>query len=147
MLAVAAAHEGRFFLFSGASLTEGPDGKPARTYLKDAWEFTAAKGWRRLPDLPRAAVAAPAPAPVAGSCIHVLGGDDGSLVNFEPKDKHPGFPRTSLVLEIKTLTWSQGPEMKASLVTNPVAPWQGWHVLVSGEQRPGVRSPAVWGVR
>lgn len=147
MLAVAASHDDRFLLMSGASLHAGTDGKPVRTYLKDAWQYAPDNGWQALPDLPRAAVAAPTPAPVIGEDLWVLGGDDGELVNFEPKTKHPGFPKTSLKLNLSTKAWSMGAEMKASLVTNPVTQWQGWHVMVSGERRPGVRSPAVWGVR
>lgn len=147
MLATAAVHEGAFYLMSGTALHAGEDGKPARTYLKDAWKYAPERGWEKLADLPRATVAAPSSAPVVNGRIWVLGGDDGELVNFEPKTKHPGFPMTALQFDIAANKWSDGGAMKASLVTNSVTLWQEWHVMVSGEQRPGVRSPAVWGVR
>ncbi len=147
MLAVAAVHEGAFYLMSGTSLRAGGDGKPVRTYLKDTWKFVPDRGWEKLADMPRATVAAPTPAPVLGGGVWVLGGDDGALVNFEPKSKHPGFPTTALRYDLSTGNWSEEGEMKASLVTNPVTRWSGWYMMISGEQRPGVRSPAVWGVR
>jgi N-acetylneuraminate epimerase len=147
MLAVAATGQDAFYYLSGTSLAAGSDGKASRTYLLDAWKFAPGAGWERLPDLPRAAVAAPSPAPWIGGQIWVLGGDDGKLVDFEPIAQHPGFPRTPLRFDVSKAVWMEGAPMKASLVTNPVTPWQGWHVMVSGEQRPGVRSAAVWGVR
>ena len=147
MLSVAVAHEGAFYLMSGTSLRAGEDGKPVRTYLKDTWKFVPDQGWEQLAEMPRGTVAAPTTAPVLAGRIWVLGGDDGALVNFEPKTKHPGFPMTALQYDVAANKWSEGALMKASLVTNPVTLWHGWHVMVSGEQRPGVRSPAVWGVR
>ena len=47
--------------------------------------------------MPNPVVAAPTPAPVAdANSFLVIGGDDGSLANFEPKSKHPGFPKRVL---------------------------------------------------
>ncbi|MFM8470818.1 MAG: galactose oxidase, partial [Limisphaerales bacterium] len=66
MLAVAAVQDGSFFLVSGADLSAGPDGKPVRTYLRDAYRYTSGKGWQRIADLPRAAGAAPSPPPTVG---------------------------------------------------------------------------------
>ena len=40
LLAVAGSRDGSFFLFSGAALSAGADGKPVREYLRDAWRFT-----------------------------------------------------------------------------------------------------------
>ena len=64
MLATAGACDGSFFLFSGAALRAGPDGKPVREWLRDAYRYTPGRGWRRIADLPRVSVAAPSPAPV-----------------------------------------------------------------------------------
>ena len=67
MLAVAGVQDGSFFLFSGARLMPGFDGKPVREYLRDAYRYTPGKGWRRIADLPRPAVAAPSPAIPVGA--------------------------------------------------------------------------------
>jgi N-acetylneuraminic acid mutarotase len=144
ILACMAAVNGVVHLFGGAALHAGKDGKPEREWLNDAWAYEPASGWKKVPDMPRVAVAAPNPAPVIGDRIYILGGDDGAHVNFEPKAKHPGFPRSILVFEVKTQTWSHAGEVPFSLVTTNAVRWQGQIVVPGGEARPGVRSPQVW---
>jgi hypothetical protein len=63
MLAAVGAHGDSFYVFGGAALEAGPDGKPVREWLRDADRYTPGKGWNRIADLPRPAVAAPSPAP------------------------------------------------------------------------------------
>jgi N-acetylneuraminate epimerase len=132
------------FVFSGAALKPGPDGKAAREWLKDAWKYKAEVGWQRLADLPRAAVAAPSPAPMRDGRLLVLGGDDGALIHFEPKEKHPGFPRDVLAYDWAKDHWSEQGELPFSLVTTPCVLWHGKIVIPGGEARPGKRSPQVW---
>ncbi len=70
MLATAGAYDGAFFLFAGTALEAGPEGLPERRMLRDAYRYHPERGWTRLADLPRAAVAAPSPAPLVapGAC-------------------------------------------------------------------------------
>jgi len=148
MLAVAAVQDKAFFLVSGAELSGDAHGKPVRRFLTDAYRYQPGHGWQRVADLPRAAVAAPTPAPALGqSTFLVLGGDDGSLVNFQPLDQHPGFPKTILAYNTITDTWKPLGEMPAAHVTTTLARWNGGWVMPSGEVRPGVRSPAVWSMQ
>jgi len=145
MLAVAAVQDKSFFLVSGAELSGDAQGKPMRRYLNDAYRYQPGRGWKRVTDLPRPAVAAPTPAPALGqSTFLVMGGDDGSLVNFQPLDRHPGFPKTILAYHTITDAWKPLGEMPAAHVTTTLARWNGGWVVPSGEVRPGVRSPAVW---
>jgi len=146
ILGCMAAVDGVVHLFSGAALHADKDGKPEREWLSDAWAYQAATGWKKLPDMPRVAVAAPNPAPVIDSKIYILGGDDGANVNFIPKEKHPGFPRSILVFDVKTQAWSHGGEVPFSLVTTNAVRWNDQIVIPGGEARPGVRSPQVWSV-
>lgn len=144
MLAGAGAHGGAFYLFSGAKLHAGADGKPAREYLRDAWRFTPTKGWERLADLPRAAVAAPSPALALDGVLLVLTGDDGANVTFQPVKNHPGFPRTTLAYEVRANRWSETGELPFSRATAPIVEWRGGWVLPNGEVRPRVRTAEVW---
>ncbi|GEP41298.1 galactose oxidase [Brevifollis gellanilyticus] len=144
ILASMAAVDGAVYLFSGAALKPGPDGKPAREWLKDAWRYTATDGWKQLADMPHVSVAAPSPLPVRDDQLLLIGGDDGLNVNFEPKEKHPGFPRRLMAYDPKTDRWTESGVLPFSLVTTPAVEWRGKIVIPGGEARPGKRSPEVW---
>lgn len=144
ILAAAGAADGSFFLCSGAALKAGADGKPVREWLKDACRFTPGSGWKKTADLPRVAVAAPSPLPLMNGKLLVIGGDDGALANFEPKAKHPGFPRTILSCDVANEMWSLAGEVPFSLVTTNAVTWHGSIIIPGGEARPGVRSKEVW---
>jgi len=149
MLAVCAAVEGDFFLMGGTRLEPDPSGKPMRRYLKDAYRLDAQGRWHRLADLPHPVVAAASPAPVSRDAqgkaqkIWILSGDQGNLTGTPPRD-HPGFAPSSLCFDLQTGRWLAGPEIPAPRVTLPCAFWKNRWWLVSGESRPGVRSPQVW---
>lgn len=163
ILSCMASADGAVHLFSGAALHAGKDGKAEREWLNDAWSYTpprsgkreladsggrltsSSTGWTKLPDMPRVAVAAPNSAPVIDGKILIIGGDDGANANFEPKSKHPGFPRDILAFDVKTQSWSKAGEVPFSLVTTNAVIWNGQIVIPGGEARPGVRSPQVWG--
>jgi len=143
ILPVAASLAGSFYIAGGAAL-EPTNGKMARVYLRDAWRYQPGAGWKRLADLPKPSVAAPTPAPVAGPEFFIIGGDDGSLADFQPIEKHPGFTRTVLSYDTRTDLWRTNGEVPAPRAVLPTAFWQGRFVLVNGEAHPGVRSPEVW---
>lgn len=143
MLATAGASAGEFFLFSGARLVTGADGKPAREWLRDAYRYSPGKGWTRIADLPRVSVATPTPAPLVAGKLLVIGGDDGAQVSVAPT-AHQGFPRDVLAYDPAADLWTRSGEVPFSLVTTTLAVWRGQIVIAGGEQRPGVRSPAVW---
>ena len=147
MFAVAGALDGAFYLFSGAKLSAGDDGKPVREFLRDAYRFTPAEGWKRLADLPRAAVAAPSPAPASGSKLLILTGDDGLNVTFQPVEKHPGFPRNALCYDTAADAWTVIDGTPISRATVPTVTWRDRVVIPNGEVRPRVRTPEVWSLR
>jgi N-acetylneuraminic acid mutarotase len=148
MLATAAVQDKSFFLVGGTSLAPDAQGKPARTYLRDAYRYEPGRGWRHVADLPHPVVAPPTPAPALGSSSFlILGGDDGFLANFTPLAQHPGFPGTILTYHTITDTWRNSGTMPAAHVTTPLVRWGDAFVMPSGEVRPGVRSPAVWSLR
>lgn len=143
IFAMAGAHAGSFYLFGGAQLQPGLAGKPVRTWLRDAYRYAPGRGWQRLADLPRVAVAAPSPAPVVDGKLLILGGDDGVQVNATPAE-HKGFPRSVLAYDPRKNAWTQLGEVPFSLVTTPLANWNGKLIVPGGEQKPGIRSHAVW---
>lgn len=144
MLAVAAAQAGSFFLVSGADLSAGLDGKPVRTYLRDAYRYTPGKGWKRIADLPRFAVAAPSPAPTVGTTqFLVMSGDDAAQLTVKPTE-HRGFPKSVLTYDTRADRWTETTPTPAPRVTVPTVRWNGAWLVVSGEQKPGTRSPEVW---
>lgn len=144
MLSVAGSLGGSFYLFGGVRLKPGPDGKPVREYLRDAYRFTPGKGWTRIADMPRAAVAAPSPAIVGGKRLLIVSGDDGTKVDFKPVSDHPGFPRDVLAYDTESDAWIAAGEVPFSRATAPVVEWHGRFVIPNGEVRPRVRTPEVW---
>jgi N-acetylneuraminic acid mutarotase len=143
ILPVAAVVDGAFYVAGGAGLQE-TNGKMARAYLRDAWSYRPGAGWKQLADLPKPAVAAPSPAPVADSKFYIIGGDDGSLVGFQPMEKHPGFSKSVVTYDVRSNVWSIAGEVPVSRAVLPTTFWQGRWVMPNGEARPGVRSPEVW---
>lgn len=132
-----------FYVFGGAALEPSAGGKVTREYLREAWCFE--KGaWRRLADLPKPSVAAANPAPLVEGRFLLFGGDDGSLVGFQPPEKHPGFPRAILAYDPAPNRWAEVGEVPAPRATLPCVEWKDRFVFPSGEARPGVRSPEVW---
>ncbi|QEL17960.1 galactose oxidase [Limnoglobus roseus] len=142
MLAVAAGFDGAFWLVSGVDLVAGKDGRAERKYLKDAYRYDPASGWKPIADLPRPAAAAPSPAPTDSSGFFILGGDDGTQVGAAP-DQHRGFSKTVLRYDAKADRWAEAGELAAPRVTVPSVAWGKSWVIPSGEVRPGVRSPDV----
>jgi len=135
-----------FCLVGGAAL-ESRDGRTVRRYLRDAWRYSAARGWERLPDLPHPCVAGASPAPVDRTAVYLLGGDDGSRAGRPASADHPGFSSDILRLDLKHPSWTTVGTLPAPRVTLPCVAWRGGWVLPSGEVRPGVRSPEVWWMR
>ncbi len=137
------AVDGELYLASGAELYAGPDGKPARRYLRDAYRYRPGSGWERIADLPRPVVAAPCLA--EGDRLLVFGGDDGENAArvFELKEKHPGFSREVLAFDPRSGRWSPAGAYPAGLVTTTACRWQGKIVVPGGEDRPGHRAAGV----
>jgi N-acetylneuraminic acid mutarotase len=160
MLAVAGAHSGSFFLFSGTDLKAASAGQVQRVYLRDAYQFTPDKGWKKLSDLPQAAVAAPTPAYCEDHALLIFGGDDGELAPKATvlKEYHPGFSNQILKYTILENHWAINGIIKTDKrkdaavnpngstwapVTTPLVEWKGNLVFPSGEVRPAIRTPKV----
>lgn len=164
MLSVAGAANNKFYLFSGASLTDNGEGATKRKYLNDAYMYAPDAGWTKLPDMPYATVAAPGPAyPVKHGQqqqLLIFGGDDGKLAEEASalKDKHPGFRSGILAYDVVKNKWADAgnifTDKKADAdmrpnnsiwapVTTTLVVWNGNLIFPGGEVRPAVRTPKV----
>lgn len=134
---------GDIYLFSGIEIIAGSGGASSANYLTDAYRYRPGVGWSRLPDMPRSAIAAPTPAPVASGRIFVLGGVDGRLVGKQPRDVR--VPKEILLFDVTTENWlSWNEDWPAPVVTAPAVPLGSEWIFVSGETMAGVRTPEVW---
>lgn len=148
MLSVAAVSQGEFYIIGGVALRAGVDAKPVREpALKDCYAYSPEKGWRRIADMtPRAAVAAPSPAPIApDGRILICTGDDGLRAHLNGPD-HPGFSKDIMAYDPVLNCWMDAGTMPFSRATVPTTIWQDCCVIVNGERKPGYRSPEVWGL-
>jgi N-acetylneuraminic acid mutarotase len=160
MLSVAGALSGSFFLFSGTDLKAVQGGQTQRMYLRDAYQFTPQKGWKKLADLPQAVVAAPTPAYSEDHSLFIFGGDDGALAPKAAvlKEYHPGFSNQILKYTVLKNHWAIDGKIKTDKrkdaainpngstwapVTTSLVLWKGKLVFPSGEVRPAIRTPKV----
>ncbi len=142
ILATSAAIDGALYVVGGCTLHAGPDGRAARTYRPDGWRYRDGR-WTPIAPLPMPLAASASPAPVVDGRLLVVGGDAGRHVGVSP-GAHPGFSRRLLAYDPVSDRWhSSGDLSHDAPVTLPTAPWSGGHALVSGEVRPGVRTPRV----
>ena len=144
ILASAAAVDGVFFVMGGCSLAPDATGKPARTYLRDAWKFSSGQ-WTKMADMPHPLVAAGSPAPVNGRALFLVSGDDGSQTSLKNMEDHRGFSKEVLCYDTGADSWSEAGELTVPPpVTVAVTPWHGEYLFFNGEVKPGVRTPQVF---
>lgn len=159
MLAVAGSMGNTFYLFSGAELIDAGNGSVKRRYLRDAYGYTAGRGWKQLAQMPAPGVAAPSPAYASKGLLRIFGGDTGELAErSDLKDAHPGFSREILAYDAGADTWKSHPDIPVRLmedskknpngsiwapVTVSLVVWNGKIVFPGGEVRPAVRTPRV----
>jgi solute:Na+ symporter, SSS family len=146
ILPVVVAQDGGIHVISGAELYRGGDGAVTRRFLTDGYRYRPGEGWKRIADVPRPAVAAPA---IAEGQTHIMvfGGDDGAnfLLQAELRANHPGFRRNILAYHTVTDTWTESSLIPFSQVTTTAIRWHGQVIIPSGEDRPGHRTPKIWG--
>ncbi len=146
ILATSAAGQGSFWLIGGASLREGSDGKPVRTYLRDVWKYSCTTGWEQMPDLPTPLVGCPSPALMMNGDPVIFGGDDGTQVGQDPQ-KHRGFRRAILRYvpgaDSDDASWSEIGQLPFGSVTTNAVPESHSIWIPTGEIRPGIRTPNI----
>ena len=152
--AVAGAFQEEFYLFSGITMIEKDSGIWQRQILTDAYKFkpgSAEAGhsgqWIRLADMPKGAGAAPGPAILLSSGHFIIaGGVDAQIAHHVNPATHPGFDQQVISYHAESDKWTTIDLLPAGMprVTAPSANWNGQWVIISGEKKPGVRSPEVY---
>lgn len=154
---------GRLYVYGGARLVPGDDGETTREFLRDGYAYDPADDrWSRIADLPEPVCAPPNPAMTRGATQFLtLAGDDGEFFfqQAELEENHPGFPTQLYSYNAVTDRWAasgefpklipfeSGPHGNAGTwpaVTTAAAWWRDHYTIVSGEARPGVRTPRVY---
>lgn len=148
---VAGSHDGAFYLFSGEAPGMDADGRKFRDLQKDAWRLRPVKSegrwtgaWERLPDMPKAYSASANPVPVLKGGVFVFwGGVDAEISGHPDPAKHPGIGRKVMLYDALSSKWSHAGnvDLLDARVTLPSVRWKRRWVYVSGEIRPGVRTP------
>lgn len=152
MLAVAGNLNGKLLVASGVSLRDGN-----RNYLSDAYILEEDNHWQKIGYLPEAVAAAAGPAwyESRSEALYIFGGDNGKLVSQDLRERHPGFSNRAIYYDMKVAEWKyvteavhlatpdQGQAQTWVPVTTGMVPWRGGVAIVSGEIRPGVRTPQV----
>ncbi|MEN9360368.1 MAG: hypothetical protein RL095_1903 [Verrucomicrobiota bacterium] len=146
ILATAGALDGRIHLFGGCFLKSGSDGKPTREYLASGLSFlpTAKKPgdmWLAPPArMPRPLAACAGPAAAREGFLLFVGGDDGAHFGKKPQE-HPGQRREILAYDPRRQAWSNLGQWPEGIVTTPLLVAGRNLISISGEIRPGVRTP------
>jgi len=153
-VSAAAADRDQLFVFGGIGFDT--EGKPIPA--KGAFRFDSRIGkWERLPDLPEARVGISSPCPVvAGGKIFLIGGY-AEIFPGAPRE-HPGFSAQTLFFDLAQRRFENGPVLPVTPVVDRDAPgdagptpmigapcvlWKNFVIVVGGEVRPSVRTPAV----
>ncbi len=117
-------------------------------FLRDVWEYAFNTGtWRRKSDAPRdwmAGVGIDFPP----HHLLVLGGDDGTRFHLVDvlRDSHPGFRKEALLYDCQRDVWRNSRSHSSKPIDDDSGSQDDAVILVSGEIRPRVRTPAVWSI-
>lgn len=117
------------------------DGKPARAYLNDLQHANSRQQGAQFHGLATPLAAPAGPGVVVGTGLFFVGGDDGSH-DGKPLAEHPGQSRDILHIDLETREPKVVGQWPTSLATAPLLRLGDDLVTISGETRPGVRTPA-----
>jgi hypothetical protein len=118
---------------------------------------TATGKWEQLPDLPEPRVGASNPGQALPDGRIFLVGGYAEVFPGQPRD-HPGFSAQTFFYDVAQRRWERGPVLPhatvaerdsagdagpAPMLAAPCTFWKGLVVVIGGEVRAGVRTPAV----
>lgn len=153
-LAAMGADEKGLYLFGGVEYAEDGTSLP----LGNARRFDLeTRNWESLPDMPAARIGPCSPSPVDSEGKFWVIGGYANIFQGPPRE-HPGFDAQTFFYDTATQAWENGPVIPhvlpvdrdapsdvgpAPMLVAPCAVWQNHVVIVGGEVRQSVRTPAV----
>ncbi|GHB74030.1 mutarotase [Persicitalea jodogahamensis] len=154
---VSAVYKDACYMFSGETVDTNTKGETYRLILQDSYRLNLQKKqgtwqatWTKLTALPRGASAGGTTLPTLQDDRFLFwGGVDAVTAQYKVPEMHPGLTPTLLYYYPDKDSWEYPGDQQnyPSRVTLPVVHWQGKWLYVSGEIKPGVRTPTVVGVR
>lgn len=137
---VGAADNGSVLWLGGCALSDD-QGKPLRDY-RDALTYSKPNGQgTKFHALATPLAAAAGPGVAAGHRLFFVGGDDGKHYG-KPPATHPGQSTQVIAIDTDTLEAQVVGEWPHPIATAPLLRLGDDLVTISGETRPGVRTPA-----
>lgn len=154
---VCTLYKGQCYLFGGETTDLNSKGEKFRTILLDSFRMSLTKkdnkwtaSWEKLAPMPRGMSAGGTILPVLNNDRFLFwGGVDAVTAQYKTPATHPGIIQSMLYYFPETDSWEYiGEQTKIpSRVTLPVVFWNNQWIYVSGEVKPGIRTPTVVGVR
>jgi len=153
---VCTLYNGQCYLFGGETSGINSKGEKYRSILLDSYRLTLQKRdskwgakWEKLAPMPRGMSAGGTILPVLNDRFLFWGGVDAVTAQYKTPATHPGIIKSLLYYFPETDSWEYIGEQTTipSRVTLPVVFWNNMWVYISGEVKPGIRTPTVVGVR
>ena len=128
-------------LWGGGCQLFAQGGKAARAYQADLHHANSRLQGADFHGLPTPLAAPAGPGVLAGTGLFFVGGDDGAHYG-KPPAEHPGQSRDILFIDLETREPKVVGQWPTPLATAPLLRLGHDLVTISGETRPGVRTPA-----
>jgi N-acetylneuraminic acid mutarotase len=128
-------------LWGGGCQLFDQGGKAARAYQADLHHANSRLQGADFHGLPGPLAAPAGPGVLAGTGLFFVGGDDGAHYG-KPPAEHPGQSRDILYIDLETREPKVVGQWPTPLATAPLLRLGHDLVTISGETRPGVRTPA-----
>lgn len=127
-------------LWAGGCSLSAKDGKPFRDYHENLAFQSSLDAGNRFHGLPHALAGAAGPGVATSTHLFFVGGDDGTQYGH-PYETHTGLARRIFAIELESLEVTDLGEWPHPVAVTPLLRLGDDLVTVSGEVRPGVRTP------
>lgn len=150
-LPVSGVWNNRVYLMSGETANTNPLGEVYRDILLDNYALTLTREgrkwkatWQKMAPIPRGVAAAGNLPLLDNDKFLIWGGVDRVTAQYRTPATHPGINRTVLFYYPQNDTWEYLGEQLSyqSRVTLAVIPYENSWLYISGEIKPGVRTPS-----